>query len=223
MSYIEKEKLIKADIASIENRVRHAFNQGYDLGYKEGKERAKPQEQEPTTRNCFGCQYSKDNHNAGTEKCHLCMWENQYTPITKNDLGVDCISRKSIKQKLQEHHDFFVNAYGGFSNLPQNDKSRVDEITNCIAMVVNEPPVIPQEPMAEIDLYSVIKQKYIEREVLDKIRAEIAEYGSIWVGYAITKDTKTDKGIEKLVSGVLKQAKEQVLDIIDKYRAESEG
>ena len=58
----------------------------------------------------------------------------------------DIISRKSIKQKLQEHHDFFVNAYGGFSNLPQNDKSRVDEITNCIAMVVNEPSVTPQEP-----------------------------------------------------------------------------
>ena len=31
-----------------------------------------------------------------------------------------------------------------------------------------------QEPlMVEIDLYSVIKQKYIERDVLDKIRAEI--------------------------------------------------
>ena len=44
MSYIEKEKLIKADIASIENRVRHVFNQGYDLGFKDGKERAKPQE-----------------------------------------------------------------------------------------------------------------------------------------------------------------------------------
>ena len=47
MSYIEKEKLIRADIASIENKVRHAFNQGYDLGYKDGKKRAKPQEQEP--------------------------------------------------------------------------------------------------------------------------------------------------------------------------------
>ena len=57
----------------------------------------------------------------------------------------DCISRVSIKQKLQEHHDFFVKAYGGFSNLPQNDKSRVDEISNCIAMVVNEPPVTPAE------------------------------------------------------------------------------
>ena len=56
----------------------------------------------------------------------------------------DAISRKSIKQKLQEHHDFFINTYSGFSNLPQNDKSRVDEITNCIAMVVNEPTVTPQ-------------------------------------------------------------------------------
>lgn len=57
----------------------------------------------------------------------------------------DCISRSSIKQKLQEHHDFFVNAHGGFSNLPPDDKSRADEITNCIAMVVNEPPVTPQK------------------------------------------------------------------------------
>ena len=44
MSHIEKEKLIKADIASIEKRVRHAFSQGYDLGFKDGKKKAKPQE-----------------------------------------------------------------------------------------------------------------------------------------------------------------------------------
>ena len=31
----------------------------------------------------------------------------------------------------------------------------------------------PSKPMVEIDLYSVVKQKYIEREVLDKISAEI--------------------------------------------------
>ena len=57
----------------------------------------------------------------------------------------DAISRSSIKQKLQEHHDFYVKAYGGFSNLPQNDKSRVDEINACIAMVVNEPSVTPKQ------------------------------------------------------------------------------
>ncbi len=49
MSYIDKEKLIRADIASIENKVRHAFNQGYDLGFKEGKERAKTLETKPKT------------------------------------------------------------------------------------------------------------------------------------------------------------------------------
>ena len=59
-----------------------------------------------------------------------------------------------------------------------------------------------------------------QESVLDKIRAEIAEYGSIWVAYAITGHS--DRDIENLIEGVLKQAKEQVLNIIDKYRTESE-
>ena len=35
MNEAEKERLIKKDIKSIENRVRAAFNQGYDMGLKE--------------------------------------------------------------------------------------------------------------------------------------------------------------------------------------------
>lgn len=58
-------------------------------------------------------------------------------------------------------------------------------------------------------------------DVLDKIRAEIAEYGSIWVQYQISG--RSDEDIKQLVSGVLKQAKEQVLEIIDKYKAESKS
>jgi hypothetical protein len=57
--------------------------------------------------------------------------------------------------------------------------------------------------------------------VLDKIRTEISEYGSIWVEYKITG--RSDKDIEQLVTDVLKQAKKQVLDVIDKYKSESEG
>jgi hypothetical protein len=53
--------------------------------------------------------------------------------------------------------------------------------------------------------------------ILDKIRTEIAGYGSIWVEYKITG--RRDKDIEKLVTDVLKQAKKQVLDVIDKYKA----
>ena len=61
-----------------------------------------------------------------------------------------------------------------------------------------------------------------QESVLDKIRAEIADYDSIWVAYGITDKTKTDKGIEELVTDVLSEAKRQVLDIIDKHRVESE-
>lgn len=37
MNESEKERLIKKDIVSIENRVRHAFNQGYEMGLKESR------------------------------------------------------------------------------------------------------------------------------------------------------------------------------------------
>lgn len=43
MIQAEKEKLIRSDILSIESQVRHAFNQGYDLGYKEGIKKNKKQ------------------------------------------------------------------------------------------------------------------------------------------------------------------------------------
>jgi hypothetical protein len=56
----------------------------------------------------------------------------------------DCISREALRQKLQKRHDFFVNAYGSFKDMPLNDKARVDEISSCIAEVVNAPSVTPQ-------------------------------------------------------------------------------
>lgn len=121
MSHIEKEKLIKADIASIENRVRHAFNQGYDLGYKEDKEKAKPQEQEP-------------------------------------------------------------------------------------------------KPMVEIDLYSVIKQKYIEREVLDKIRDQMRDYLR---GVEITLEVLVENDPLRPKMEGAKDTLEECLELIDK--AETEG
>lgn len=61
----------------------------------------------------------------------------------------DCISRQSVKHKLQEHHDLFINAYGGrvgFKSMADaKEKARVDEINNCIAIIVNEPFVTPKE------------------------------------------------------------------------------
>lgn len=65
----------------------------------------------------------------------------------------------------------------------------------------------PFKPMVEIDLYSVIKQKYIEREVLDKIRAEIADL---------------EEGISSYHNDRPWIFKDEVLQIIDKCMTESE-
>ena len=84
-------------------------------------------------------------------------------PTTKNGLGVDAISRKAALDITW--HD---PSYSDPLNVLTEVRDKIREL----------PSVTPHEqfkPMVEIDLYSVIKQKYIEREVLDKIRAEIEE------------------------------------------------
>lgn len=79
---------------------------------------------------------------------------------------------------------------------------------------------IAQSVKSDVDMAKVADAiKALKQEpVLDKIRSEIAEYGSIWVEYKITG--RRDKDIEQLVSDVLSQVKKQVLEVIDKYKAE---
>ena len=59
----------------------------------------------------------------------------------------DLISRKAVLDKLQQEHDFYINAYGDrfdFRDLAQkDDKARVDEITTIQAFIM-ELPTIPQ-------------------------------------------------------------------------------
>ena len=94
-------------------------------------------------------------------------WNAEYKePTTKNDLGVDCISRAEAIKCLE--CDFDITG-------KENMKTVVNYINSAHDKIVNLPRVKqePFKPMVEIDLYSVIKQKYIEREVLDKIREQI--------------------------------------------------
>lgn len=51
-------------------------------------------------------------------------------------------------------------------------------------------------------------------KALEDVRTEIAEYGSIWVEYTIKGHT--DRDIQKTIEDVLKQAKTQVLESIDR-------
>ena len=65
------------------------------------------------------------------------------------------------------------------------------------------------KPLFAIDLYSVIKQSYIERGILDKIRAEIRKLDDINPDYPMDRTIHISRN--------------EVLQIIDKYKAESEG
>lgn len=63
------------------------------------------------------------------------------------------IDADALKAKLQKHHDFFIDAWNengvDYNGMPIPDKSRVDEITNCIAMVQNAPTVDMTKPMTK--------------------------------------------------------------------------
>lgn len=76
-----------------------------------------------------------------------------------------------------------------------------------------------QKPMVEIDLYSVIKQKYIEREVLDKIRAEIeSKYNNCDICEFVEDYDYEENDISEYRSiGDIAD----ILEIIDKYKGES--
>lgn len=51
------------------------------------------------------------------------------------------IDAKALYEKIKEHHDLYVNAWGSFKNLPANDKARVDAYTSCIAELMNAPTI----------------------------------------------------------------------------------
>lgn len=52
------------------------------------------------------------------------------------------IDADALIKKYQEHHDFFLSAWGGdFKSMGVGDKARCDELTNCIATIVNAPSI----------------------------------------------------------------------------------
>lgn len=95
---------------------------------------------------------------------------------------------------------------------------REDSLLQRDRVIVRAQPTVEAIPKAEYE--ARLKADMVA--ILDKIRAEIAEYGSICVEYKLTLTDRRDKDIEQLVTDVLKQAKKQVLDVIDKYKVESE-
>lgn len=80
------------------------------------------------------------------------------------------IDANALKAKLQEHHDFFVDAWRGFSKMTYATKCRVDEIDNCIAEIVNAPTVDAVEVVHGrwIPTYHTYYNRYGEHQIADE-------------------------------------------------------
>lgn len=102
--------------------------------------------------------------------------------------------------------DFMYDVYNTLDFLPTNEEA--NQIIDSFDRVTSSIKQEPFKPMVEIDLYSVIKQSYIEREVLDKIRSEIED---INLNEVATKYEDRFYGFQR-----------EVINILDKFKAESE-
>lgn len=117
---------------------------------------------------------------------------------TKNDLAVDYISRQ---QEIDAFPDLLPNM--GYS------KKAITEILQKV------PPTTPQEPKSEWEHNHEILKAYSDgvNEVLDKIRAEIWD-----LQYGEEEKSMTDENRADAYNNAIKQ----VIEIIDKYKGESE-
>jgi len=159
---------------------------------------------EPTTKNCRSCRNFGTHHGI----CEICKDNKCWTekePTADNDSAVDTNKLLETCEKMSFDFELFGRPTKALL---------LDAVKNIVNDLLRATPQEPK-PMVEIDLYSVIKQKYIEREVLDKIRAEIVEltkcpYGTECLGANCPSNT------DCMICG------DHVLEIIDKYKGEIE-
>lgn len=159
---------------------------------------------------------SSDYHRELCEECRFypnCdhVTQDDMTELTIEDL--EALEQEPCKDAVSVASVFEI--MGNLMSIPYDfDRSITEkDVSESMDKIRALPRVTPQEPfkpMVEIDLYSVIKQKYIEREVLDEIRAEIEEQ---------VLESLSDGGDDWFTAEKVNEC----LEIIDKYKAESEG
>ena len=73
------------------------------------------------------------------------FWDLEAGTCRKTEVPVNnskLVNSDDLIKKLKEHFNFYVEAYDGIKNMPDIEKARIDEISNCIAAIVNEKPIM---------------------------------------------------------------------------------
>ena len=86
----------------------------------------------------------------------------------------------ALKEKFKEHYDFFVSAYKNEQNMSLADKSRVDEILNSIAEVINAPIVFDTDNMTNGEIIKTLfKPTHVEK-TYDNVIVENYDFSETW-------------------------------------------
>lgn len=111
----------------------------------------------------------------------------------------------ALKAKLQKQHDFFIDAWKengvDYNGMPIPDKSRVDEITNCIAMVQNAPTFEITEQQAIDKLHETGWLIKHDKEMTEKPQGKWIkqEWGYVCSLCGESNDYAYDNNIHKFV------------------------
>lgn len=201
MNESEKERLIKKDIESIENRVRHAFNQGYEMGLKASSSEIP---------NTCGDAISREELIEALD-----TWDkfgyaptNELIPLRGN------VDKEKYVPYI--HYDDVIESIKG---MPSVTKQPCDDAISRQAVLdlaewfdLNQQHFIVANLIDEVEnMPSVSPQQRTGRwiEVLDKIRAEIMDFEEELFHRPNTDYTDY-------------AAVRHCVEIIDKYKAESE-
>ena len=68
------------------------------------------------------------------------------------------IDRDELISTLKKHRIFYVSAWGSFSKLPEKEKARVDEVTACIAELINAPTV----DAVPVEKYNDLREAFVD-------------------------------------------------------------
>ena len=66
------------------------------------------------------------------------------------------IDADALKEKFKEHYNLFVSAYENEQDMSVGDKSRVDEILNSMAEVINAPTVFDTDNVTNGDVIKTL-------------------------------------------------------------------
>lgn len=162
--------------------------------------------------------------------CNSIIKELEQEPITENDLRVDCISRQAVIDMAglsewfdsSDSYNEFVIALSELPLVTPQEPQTFKWCTNC-KEYDQEKHCCHRWSNVIRDTVEEMKQEYVEREVLDKIRAEIEQKleQEEFARSVFRHEEKDCTKAEQCTGSIM--AYRNVLKMFDKYKAESEG